>query len=628
MNPPSHRSSNSHSDIPTVGIDLGTTCSAISVVRGGAPIILPVDGRLLLPSVVAFPPGSAPLVGQAAVNREVLDPERTIRSAKRLMGSDHRWTFDGQSVQPHEVGARVLARLCDAAADALGGRPRRAVITVPAWFTQAQRAATRAAGELAGLEVARIINEPTAAALAHAHGRDLQRRVLVYDFGGGTFDCSLVEQSGALVEVKASHGDTHLGGDDLDAALVRHVLQRIGADDPALRSAIEASAPARVKLRAAVEAAKIELSELLRTRLQIAFLVEVDGEARHLELELTRAELEPLAEPLVERTLASVEQVLADSGFAATQIDELVLVGGSSRIPMVWERLRQRFGLEGSAAIPPDQAVALGAAIQAAIIDGREVTGILVDVAPYSLSVSAVTGPAHGFPTHLIAQVVTPRNTPLPSRHTEQFQTVHGRQREVDAWIFQGSHRNPLRNAILGRLSLGDLPEAPTGADHRPISVEFRHNLDGMVEVAVIDDLSGKRSTARLAADADDITELRETLLASLEQDGLLPGDGSDPDPFLEDEPDDGEDREGEVEQHADADPANADTLDLGACEATFAAVLGASERLRRDVPTDAEALTALARLGQTALEQRALGEAAALWDRLSDRMFELGVYL
>jgi molecular chaperone DnaK len=617
--------------IPTVGIDLGTTCSAISVVRDGTPVILPIDARLLLPSVVAFPDGGPPLVGQAAVNREALDPERTIRSAKRLMGSDHRWNFGDQTVQPHEVGARVLERLCDAATAALGGRPRRAVITVPAWFTQAQRAATRSAGELAGLEVARIINEPTAAALAHAHGRDLQRRALVYDFGGGTFDCSLVEQSGGLVEVKASHGDTHLGGDDIDAALISHILKRIGEDDPTLRLAIEASAPARVKLRAAVEAAKIELSEVIRTRLQIPFLVEVSGEARHLELELTRSELEPLAEPFVERTLASIEHVLKDSKFKPADIDELLLVGGSSRIPLVWERLRQRFGLEGSAAIPPDQAVALGAAIQAAIIDGREVTGVLVDVAPYSLSVSAATGPMHGFPTHLVAQVITPRNTPLPSRHTEQFKTLHGQQREAHFWIFQGSDINPLRNAVLGQLSLAGLPEAPACAEGRPISVEFRHNLDGLVEVTVVDDLSGKRSTGRLAADADEVAELRDKLRSELELSGLIPGDGRDPDPFCEgdDEGDEGERERVEDGSEVEAEVSSAEaTLDIGACRATFAAVLGAGERLRKEVPAHVEDLTTMAREGEAALAQESLAQAAAVWDRLSDRMFELGVYL
>jgi len=469
-------------------------------------------------------------------------------------------------------------------------------------------------------------------AVAREHrrrGRDLQRRALVYDFGGGTFDCSLVEQSGALVEVKASHGDTHLGGDDIDAALLGHILQRIGGDDPALRLAIEASAPARVKLRAAIEAAKIELSEVIRTRLQIPFLVEVDGEARHLELELLRAELEPLVEPFVERTLASVDQVLKDSRFASSEIDELLLVGGSSRIPMVWERLRQRFGLEGSAAIPPDQAVALGAAIQAAIIDGREVAGVLVDVAPYSLSVSAVTGPLSGFPTHMVAQVVTPRNTPLPSRHTEQFRTLHGQQRVAHFWVFQGSNINPLRNAVLGQVSLAGLPEAPAGAGRRPISVEFRHNLDGLVEVTVVDDLSGKRSSSRLAADADEVEELREALLESLEHDGLLPGDGSDPDPFCDD---DDTDDEGAPElaasETSSAATGEATTLDLGACRATFTAVLSASERLRKEVPADADALQTLAREGQSALEQQSLAQASVLWDRLSDRMFELGVYL
>jgi molecular chaperone DnaK len=615
-------------DLPTVGIDLGTTCSAIAVVRDGVPVILPIDGKLLVPSVVAYPERAPPVVGLPAVHAEVLQPERTIRSAKRLMGSDHRWTFGELVVQPHDVGARVLERLCDGAAAALGGRPRRAVITVPAWFTQAQRAATRAAGELAGLEVARIINEPTAAALAHAHGRDLRRRALVYDFGGGTFDCSLVEQSGPLVEVKASHGDTRLGGDDLDAALMNLLLQRIGESDLALRLAIEASAPARVKLRAAVEAAKIALSEVLQTSLQIPFIVEIDGQPRHLEHELRREDLEPLAEPLVERTLASVEHVLSDSKTSADTIDELLLVGGSSRIPLVWQRLHQRLGLEGSAAIPPDQAVALGAAIQAAIIDDRDVRGVLVDVAPYSLSISAVTGPVHGLPTHLMCEVITPRNTPLPSRHTSQFRTLHDRQRAAGFWVFQGSDPNPLRNAVLGQVTLAGLPQGGRDGEGRPISVEFRHNLDGLVEVTVLDVLSGKQTAARLAADADEVTSLRDELRAELHTSGLIPGDGSDPDPFCEHDDEDDADAGETTELDTDALPAGSAELDLDACRATFTAVLDAGDRLRREAPADVEALTQLARDGQSALARDASAEAAALWDRLSDRMFELGVYL
>lgn len=609
-------------EIPTVGIDLGTTCSAICVVKDGTPRILPVDGKLLLPSVVSYPQHGAPLVGQAAVNREVLEPARTIRSAKRLMGSEHTWTFGAITVRPQDVGALVLARLCEAAAQALGGHPKRAVITVPAWFTQTQRAATRAAGEAAGLEVARIINEPTAAALAHAHGRDLRRRALVYDFGGGTFDCSLVEQTGALVEVKASHGDTHLGGDDLDAALVAHVLRRIGEDDPALRLALEASAPARVKLRAAVEAAKIELSEVLVAKLQVPFLVEVEGQPRHLELELRREDLEALAEPLIERTLESVDRVLTDSRFEARAIDELLLVGGSSRIPLVWQRLRERLGLEGSAAIPPDQAVALGAGIQAAMVDGRDVTGVLVDVAPYSLSVSAASGPDPAFPTHLIASVITPRNTPLPSRHTERFRTLHAGQRVATFMVFQGSDPNPLRNTILGEVSLAGLPAGAPSEGGRPVSVEFRHNLDGLVEITVVDDLSGKKTSARLAADGEEAATLRQKLRHMLLADGLLPGLGDDPDPFCDDPA-------GEEDAATDvALPASAPKLDRQACEATFAAVLAAEARLQREAPDQADALASLAREGEAALAGDQLERAAQVWDRLSDRMFELGVYL
>ena len=623
-------------NIPTVGIDLGTTCSAIAAVSGGTPKILKIDGELLMPSVVSFPENGAPLVGRPAVNREPLDPERTIRSAKRLMGSDHRWVFGELTVRPHEVAARVLERLCEAATTALGARPQRAVITVPAWFTQPQRAATRAAGELAGLEVARIINEPTAAALAHAHGHDLQRRALVYDFGGGTFDCSLIEQSGDLVEVKASHGDTSLGGDDLDAALVDLVLRRIGASDPALRAAIEGSVPAQRKLRAEVETAKIELSSALKAELKIPFLLDLDGEARHLEMTLDREELETLAEPLIERTIVSIEHVLRDSNFDASAIDELLLVGGSSRIPRVWERARERFGLEGSAAIPPDQAVVLGAAIQAAIVDGREVSDVLVDVAPYSLSVTAVIElGASRIPTHMISEVITPRNTPLPSRHSKQFFTLTDRQSSATFMILQGSDPNPLRNTLLGNATLEGIPPAPEGSSRRPISVEFRHNLDGMVEVAVIDVLSGKRQSAQIAADGDEEAKFREELLDELRKEALIPGAPSDPDPWCEfDAVAGADDDDLDIILAAAANEAGpslasaATSLDIEACRATFDSILGSSERLLREVPEDALALATTARDGKEALERSDVERAAAIWDDLSDRMFELGVYL
>ena len=619
---------------PLFGIDLGTTCSAIGWIEDGRPRLLPVDGEELLPSVVYFPEGHEPVVGRAALHSLVLEPERCIRSAKRFMGSEHRWQIGERVISPPEVGALVLRRLCAAAEEATGVEPRRVVITVPAWFTQAQRADTRRAGELAGLETARIINEPTAAALAHAHGAQIRRRALAYDLGGGTFDVSLVEQDGPVVEVRASHGDTHLGGDDVDAALVERVLAHLRERDPELAAAVRTSTPALVRLLQAVEAAKIELSAAVKATLRVPFLLELGGEARHLELELTRTELEAVARPFVARTLDSVDRVLADAGLEPGQVDELLLVGGSSRMPLVWESLRSRYGLEGSAAIPPDRAVALGAAIQAAIVGGSRVDGILVDVAPYSLSVSALTGDDPHRPTHMVCRVVTPRNAPLPSRHSEIFQTISPFQEEVTVHVFQGSDANPLRNTVLGEISIQGLPPAPEGEETRPISVEFRHDLDGMVSIRIADELTGQSVDGRIAADGEEVAELRQQLLDELEELDLTPGDGSSP--------------AGAGARSAALDPpltaaapsgaetefaASLGTFQLGGADAeeaqrTFLAVLEKLDEIRSSHPDQAPELEGLVRQGEAALAQGETDRAIELYDALTDLMFELGLYL
>ncbi|NOY25881.1 MAG: Hsp70 family protein, partial [Oligoflexia bacterium] len=558
---------------PCFGIDLGTTCSAIGLVRDGVPRILPVDGTELLPSAVLYPKDGDPLVGQPALNALPLHPERGILSSKRLMGSDHRYDLGDRQLTPVDVAAVVLQRLIQAAQTACGIRPERAVITVPAWFTQAQRADTRAAGKRAGLQVARIINEPTAAALAHAHGQDLRRRVLVYDLGGGTFDVSLVEQDGPVVEVRASHGDSRLGGDDIDLALVDLVLRRLAETDRALRDAVDASVPARVRLLLAVEQAKIALSETDQVTLRVPFLLEMDGTARHLELPLSRMDVDDASEPFLRRTITSVDQVLADAAVKPGDIEDLLLVGGSTLQPRVWHMLHQRYGLEGSHAISPRRAVVLGAAIQGAIVDGSRTDGILVDVAPYSLSIGHARGPMR-VPTHFVCTVVTPRNAPLPSRHTEILSTAVPRQKTVTIPVFQGAHIDPRRNTILGRILLKGLPPAPQGRDSRPIRVEFRHDLDGMVHIEVTDVLSGRSAQGQVAADGAEQEQLREDVQKVWEHDHLIPGDGSDWD---QDEPWSTE------PWHADPSTAGHET-DLGAPDAAEAAavfrvVLDARER-------------------------------------------------
>ena len=614
------------SNAPTFGIDLGTTCSAIGWVHEGRPRLIEIEGDALVPSVVSFPTKGDPLVGRSALNRLALEPERTIRSAKRRMGSDFRWAIDERMVSAPEISSLILEHLCRGAEEATGLRPRRVVITVPAWFHQGQRADTRRAAELAGLELVRLINEPTAAALAHAHRQDIERRALVYDFGGGTFDVSLVDQAGSVVEVRASHGDTNLGGDDLDAALAAIVLEGLRTEDRALHDAIRNSAPARTRLELAVRDAKHELSTTLSTAVRVPFLLDLDGEARHLETTLTRTAVETAALPLVERTLTCVDEVLADAGVRPGDVDELLFVGGSTRLPLVWQALHAQYGFEGNAAIPPDRAVALGAAIQAAIVDGSRVDGILVDVAPFSLSVAALASPSGEQRGHYVCSVVTPRNAPLPSRHTELYHTVTPVQDEVHIPIFQGSDPNPLRNTTLGEIVIDHLPPAPPPARTRPIAVEFRHDLDGMVAVRVTDELSGRSVDGRVAAGGGEVAHVREELIARLRRDEMIPGDGQDPDPFLEFEEPTPSSEITPVAPHAPAVAPPAD--DFEEARRAFDSVLAREEELTAEHP---EHVFELRRLATTGRDAAAAGDedlALTRYDELSDRLFEIGVWL
>jgi molecular chaperone DnaK len=442
--------------------------------------------------------------------------------------------------------------------------------------------------------------------LAHAQGQDRERIALVYDLGGGTFDVSAVRQDGPVLEVLASHGDSRLGGDDIDQALTDGVMTRLSRDQPELREQLDASAAARVRLRAAVEEAKIALSQTLHATLRAPFLADGPDGPLHLELELSRGELEEAAGPWIARTLESVDQVLQDAGLAPEDIDELLLVGGATQTPMVWAALRDRYGLEGSHAIPPRTAVALGAAIQGAIVDGSRVHGVLVDVAPYSLSVGVSTGPGPNISTHFLCRVLTPRNTPLPSRHTEIFATHHPLQDGVKVPIFQGGHPDPYRNTLLGMVEIMGLEPAPPGHFNRPIAVEFRHNLDGIISATVTEELSGRRGEARLALDG----EASEALMEELEEliGDLETGDGSDP------------------EEEEDAPPEVSAPADLSAdaeeARRTFQAALGSADALA------VEGLEALIREGLAALD--AGDEAAALerYDALSDKLFDEGIFL
>jgi len=607
------------------GIDLGTTCSTIGRVEDGQPRLVPIAGSVLVPSIVQFRPDGTTVVGREAENGIALEPERTVRSAKRSMGTSHVFTIDGRAVTPEDVAAEVLRYLADGAEAATGTRPKQVVITVPAWFNQPARAATQRAAEAAGLEVVRLVNEPTAAALAHAHGTDVHRRALVYDFGGGTFDVSLVDQAGELVEVRGSHGDTRLGGDDIDAAIARVVRNRVQSSAPEVAKLLETSRAAFERLLLAARDAKHELSESLSTTLRVPFLGDVDGRAVHLEERLERAELETILAPLVERTLESVDTVLRDARIAADEVDELLLVGGSTRIPAVWDALHRHYGWEGSAKISPDLAVGLGAAVQGAIIEGIGVSAMLVDVAPHALAVVSMDA-TH---TRMVAHVITPRNVPLPARHTKEFSTISKHQKQIDIYVVQGSNPNPLRNVILGLAAMEDLPPAPSGRQGRPVAIEFRHNLDGLVTVGVTDVLSGRRVETQITASGREERELREKFVLSLEDDDLIPGDGTDPDPFLEHEV------QGAGQVAVDAGDALEPFVltptarpDVSSAKSAFERVLERSDTLLREHAACAAELTALAHSGLAAV--KAGDEEAALgsYDQLSDALFENGVYL
>lgn len=591
----------------TFGIDLGTTKSAIGWVVDGRPRLLPVDGELLVPSVVTFPPEGPPIVGRAALNQALTAPERTIRSAKRWMGTDHTWTIDDRVIGPVEVSAAILRKLADGAEAACGERPQRVVITVPAWFNQAQRADTRRAGESAGLDVVRLINEPTAAALAHARGADLRRTALVYDFGGGTFDVSLVEQDGPVLEVRASHGDTWLGGDDVDAGLMAVAMERL--HDPALADAIRADAVASATLRAAVEDTKIRLCKDVAAAVRAPFLVTVDGQRRSVELTLTREDLEEVVQPLFLRTAAAVDQVLADTKRAPAEIDALVLVGGSTALPLVWSGLFRRYGLQGDAHIPPREAVALGAAIQAAIVDGSRVDGVLVDVTPFSLSVGMATGGVPGQPSHFTCEVITPRNAPLPASHTHLVRTGHPQQDRVRLALYQGSSPDPRENTIIGEILLLGLPPAPEGELFRPLAIELRHDLNGVVTVTVIDQITGKRASGRVASDGSEQVQLRRAWEAWVTEQGLEWGD-----PY------------GHAGSGRKAEPAS--PTDDPEARALFEQVQGAAAQIRAEAPEHADALLIQAAEGLALLAGQHLAAARVVQGRLQDALFEAGVWL
>ncbi len=468
-----------------VGIDLGTTNSSLAVVEAGRPVLVPVDGNPLMPSVVSLDAGGELLVGAAAANQYRLYPERTIRSVKRRMGEDVSLELGDQRYTPVEISAMILGRLKRAAEQRLGRAVERAVITVPAYFSEAQRSATKQAGEVAGLQVERILHEPTAAALCYDPDGAQERVDLVYDLGGGTFDVSVVRCRGEITEVLASCGDSHLGGDDFDELLADWLAERfsrVAGADP--RRDIGSGA----RLLHAAEEAKVRLSVESYARVMLEQLLEIDGVGHNLDDEVSRHDYEALIAPLLDKTKDSIQRALDDAGLLAGDLAKVILVGGASRTPLVAEMIADGFGVAPAAGVDPDRAVAMGAALQAERIAGRRSGGILVDVTPYSFGTSYL-GDLDGQLSSNCYRPIIRRNSPLPARQTEVFYTLSEGQPAVDVNIYQGESKDARENLLLGSFTADGLdPIAPDGS---PILFDLALDLNGILQVSVTERHTG-----------------------------------------------------------------------------------------------------------------------------------------
>jgi molecular chaperone DnaK (HSP70) len=476
-----------------VGIDLGTTNSEVAAFTHGQVRVLGPGDQRILPSCVGLSASGELLVGEPARNQQALYPERTVRSIKRRMGSPETVMLGDKSLTPPEISAVILRELVEWTRLSLGESPEKAVITVPAYFSDAQRGATREAGALAGLEVVRILNEPTAASLAYGYGDGSQHTALIYDLGGGTFDVSVVTMEGDITEVLASHGNNRLGGDDFDDLLAERLAQefqkRHGID---LRTGHPS---AKARLWWAAEEAKKKLSQEPYARVIEESLAEHNGKPLHLEMEISRAEYEALIRPLVESTLDSVSKALQDSGRKPGDLDAVLLVGGSTRTPLVFNLLTDRMGIEPRQDVHPDLCVALGAGVLASRLAGRGVDRVLVDVSPYSFGVSFL-GERGGVPYPHCYKPIIRRNTPLPLTRTERFYTSHPFQREVDVQVYQGEDDDALKNILVGDFTIGGLTEMD---DFNEILCRMRLDLDGILEVTSQEKLTGKSKQITIA---------------------------------------------------------------------------------------------------------------------------------
>jgi molecular chaperone DnaK len=492
-----------------IGIDLGTTNSVVAVLEGGEPKVIPnAEGGRTTPSVVAFAKEGERLVGQVAKRQAVTNPENTVFSIKRFMGrkfsevseeqkmvpykvveapnGDARVKVEGKLYSPPEISAMVLQKLKQAAEDYLGEKVTKAVITVPAYFNDSQRQATKDAGQIAGLEVLRIVNEPTAAALAYGLDKKKDETIAVYDFGGGTFDISVLEVGEGVVEVKATNGDTHLGGDNLDQRVIDWIVAEFKKDQGI---DLAKDKMALQRLKEAAEKAKCELSTTLETEINLPFVTADASGPKHLSLKLTRAKLEQLTEDLVNRSIAPVRQCLEDAGVKPIGVDEVVLVGGMTRMPRIQQKVKELFGKDPHKGVNPDEVVAVGAAIQAGILAGEVKDVLLLDVTPLSLGVETLGGVM----TRLID-----RNSTIPAKKTEVFSTASDSQPSVEIHVLQGEREIARDNRTLGRFHLIGIPPAPRGVPQ--IEVTFDIDANGIVNVSAKDRATGKSQAITITA--------------------------------------------------------------------------------------------------------------------------------
>ena len=496
-----------------IGIDLGTTNSVVAVMEGGEPtVITNQEGSRLTPSVVGFAKNGERLVGQLAKRQAVSNPDRTISSIKRHMGEgSYRVSIDDKKYSPEEISAMILQKLKADAEAYLGEKVTQAVITVPAYFNDSQRQATKDAGKIAGLEVLRIINEPTAASLAYGIDKTDDHTIMVYDLGGGTFDVSILDVGDGVFEVKATNGDTHLGGDDFDKKIMDWMVDEFkkaeGIDLSTDRMAMQ-------RLREAAEKAKIELSGVMSTNINLPFITAGADGPKHLDMDLTRAKFEAMTADLVERTMGPVRQAMSDAGMSSSDISKVILVGGSSRIPAVQAAIKKFMGKEPYKGVNPDECVAVGAAIQAGVLSGEEGTGsvLLLDVTPLSLGIETLGG---------VFTKIIDRNTTIPTSKKQVFSTAADNQPSVDIHVLQGEREMAADNKTLGRFELSGIPAAPRGVPK--IEVAFDIDANGIVNVSAKDLGTGKEQKITITSsgtlDKDEVERMVKEAEANAEAD-------------------------------------------------------------------------------------------------------------